>query len=145
MTVNITIIALFVRVMETHAKGGTIGIAQLKAESAQKVPLRFRAELVGQGNIHCPAHAGIPTLLGLLAAGGQFARSHFRSDDLPFDHVLFMLGPVVLFATTTVRQAAARIVGDLPDSAVSFGPADWSDGEMKDRHITSDVAQPVGK
>ena len=67
MTVNITIIALFVRVMETHAKGGTIGIAQLKAESAQKVPLRFRAELVGQGNIHCPAHAGIPTLLGLLA------------------------------------------------------------------------------
>jgi hypothetical protein len=34
-----------------------------------------------------------------------------------------MLRPVVLFATTTVGQFAARILGDLRVGAVSLGPA----------------------
>ena len=50
-----------------------------------------------------------------------------------------MLGPVVLFATTTVCQFAARVVGDLRVGAVSLGPADWSDREVKDRHFKSNV------
>ena len=100
---------------------------------------------MGQGHVHRPTHAGIPTLFSLFCADGQFAGRHVRSEDLPFDHILLVLGPVVLLASAVVVQFAARVVGNLGNGTVSFGPADWSDGEMKDRHITSDVARPVGK
>jgi hypothetical protein len=72
VTVDIAMIALHIWVMQTYTKRGSVSIAQLKAEPAQEIPLRFRAQLIGQGHIHRSAHAGIPTLLSLLRAGGEF-------------------------------------------------------------------------
>ena len=42
VTVDIALIAVGIRVMQTHTKRRSVGIAQLKAKAAQKVPLRFR-------------------------------------------------------------------------------------------------------
>jgi hypothetical protein len=78
MSVDIAIVALRIRMVQAHAKRRAIGVAQLKAEPAQKLPLRFRVQLMRQGHIHRPAHAGIPTLLGLFRAGGKYARRPWR-------------------------------------------------------------------
>jgi len=56
-----------------------------------------------------------------------------------------MTGPVVPFASAFVGQFAARIVGDLRVGAVSLGPADRTDGEVKDRHFKSNAHWLAGK
>ena len=85
MTVDIALIAVRIRMMETHTKRGSVGIAQLKAESAQNVPLRFRCQLIWQGHIHRPADRGVPPLLRPFSAGFELSRLHDWSDNLPLD------------------------------------------------------------
>ena len=138
-------VALRIRMVQAHAKRRAIGVAQLKAEPAQKLPLRFRVQLVRQGHIHRPAHSCVPTLLGLFRAGGKFARRHGGTDDLPFDDIPFVLRPIVLFAGALVGQFAARVVGDLRDGAMAFGPADRANGKMENRHVSNRGFGPVGK
>ena len=145
VTVGIALIALRIRMMQTHAKGRTVFVAQLKTEPAQQIPLRLRIQLVGQGHVHRPAHASVPTPFGLLRTGGQCAGRHVRSEDLPFDQILFVLGPVVLLAGAVVGQFASRVVRDLGNGTVSFGPADRPDREMKDGHIMSEAFRLLGK
>jgi hypothetical protein len=127
VAVGIALIALRIRMMQTHTKGRTVFVAQLKTEPAQQIPLRFRSQLVGQSHVHRPADASVPTLFGLLGAGGQFARRHLRSEDLPLDHILLVPGPVVLLARAIVGQFASRVIGNLGNGTVSFGPADRPD------------------
>ena len=100
---------------------------------------------MGQSHVHRPTHAGVPTPFSLFRTGGQFARRHVRSEDLPFDHVLFVLGPVVLLARAIVSQFASRVIGDLGNGTVSFCSADRADREMKDRHIMSEAFRLLGK
>ena len=138
-------VALRIRVMQAHAKRRAIGIAQLKAEPAQKLPLRFRVQLVREGHIHRPAHTSIPTLFGPLRAGGKFAWRHGGTDDLPFDDIRFVLRPIVLFASALVGQFGARVVGNLRDSTVAFGPADRANGKMEYRHVSNRGFGLVGK
>ena len=145
VAVGIALIALGIRMMETYAKGRAVFIAQLKAESPQQIPLRPRIQLMGQSHVHRPAHASVPTPFGLFGTGGQFARRHLRSDDLPLDHILLVFGPVVLLARAIVGQFASRVVGDLGNGTVPFGPADRADREMKDRHIMSEAFGLLGK
>ncbi|MDD5198995.1 MAG: hypothetical protein PHC88_04270 [Terrimicrobiaceae bacterium] len=57
VAVDIAMVAFRVRMVQTHAKPRPVGVAQLKAEPAHKVPLRFRAQLVRHGHVHRPAHA----------------------------------------------------------------------------------------
>ncbi len=71
VTVGIAQIALRIRTMQTHAKGRTVFVAQLKTESAQQIPLRLRIQLMGHGHVHRPAHASVPAPFGLLRTGGQ--------------------------------------------------------------------------
>ena len=69
VTVGIALIALRIRMMQTHANGRTVFVAQLKTEPAQQIPLRLRIQFVGQGHVHGPAHASVPTPFGLLRTG----------------------------------------------------------------------------
>jgi len=47
MSVNIAMIAFRVRLVQTHAKARPVGIAKLKAETAQQIPLSRRIQLMG--------------------------------------------------------------------------------------------------
>jgi len=47
MPVNIAMIAFRVRLVQTHAKARPVGIAKLKAETAQQIPLSRRIQLMG--------------------------------------------------------------------------------------------------
>lgn len=145
MSVDIALVALRVRVVQAYAQGNSVGVAQLQPESAHKLPLRLRIQLVRHGNIHRPTHAGIPTLFGLFHSRRQFVGLHGRADDLPVDDIGFVLGPIVLLASALVGQFAAGVVGDLRDGAVAFGTADRADGQVENRHVSNRDVGLVGK
>lgn len=145
MAVNIALVAFRVRVVQAHAQGHAVGVAQLQPESAHKLPLCLRIQLVRHGNIHRPTHTGIPTLFGLFCPHGQFAGRHGRADDLPVDDIGFVLGPIVLLAGALVGQFAARVVGDLRNGAMAFGAADRANGQVENRHVSNRGFWLVGK
>jgi hypothetical protein len=77
--------------------------------------------------------------------GQQVRQAAWRSDDLPFNKIVFVLRPIVLFVGSLVGQFAARIIGNLRDRALAFGPADRANGEMEDRHVSNRDFGLVGK
>jgi hypothetical protein len=145
MSVNIAMVALRIGMVQAHAKPRAVGVAQLKAEPAQKIPLHFRVQLMRKGDIHRPAHAGVPALLRPFGAGGKFAGRHGGADDLRFDDIRFVPGPIVLFAGALIGQFAACVVGNLRNGAVAFCPADRADGQVENRHVSNRGFGLVGK
>jgi hypothetical protein len=106
VAVGIALISFGIGMMQTHAKSRTVFVAQLKTESAQQIPLSLRIQLMGQGNVHRPADASVPTPFGLFRTGGEFVRRHVRSEDLPFDHILLVLGPVVVRSSVNLHRVS---------------------------------------
>ncbi len=138
-------VALRVWVMQAHAEGYPVGVPELEAETAQKLPLRLRVQLVGYGYIHRPAHAGVPTLLGLFRPCGQFAGLHRWADDLPINDIGFVLRPIVLLAGALIGQFTARVVADLCYGAVALGATDRANGQVENRHFSNRLCELVGK
>lgn len=132
-------------VMQAHAKPRPVGVAQLETKTTQKVPLRFRAQLVRHGHIHCTAHAGIPAFLCLLCACGQFGGLDVWADDLAMDDILFVLRPIVLLAGALIGQFAAGVIGDLGKGTVTFGATDRANGQVENRHVSNRGFGLVGK
>ena len=145
MAMNITMIALRVWLMKTHAKADTVGVPKLKTEAAKQIPLGGRIQLMGQSDIHRPTDPRIPPFLGLLGAGCEFARLQFGADYLPLDEVGFLLGPIVLFARAVIGQFTAGVIGDLGHSTAALGAADWANGQVENRHISNRAFRLVGK